>query len=84
MVYPGPMRLVEDERRIAHFFQRRDSSASASTSFVSILSSLPESPHVGSPSSNGFPASSQALATALSILALVILGMLQVASALCN
>lgn len=84
------MRFVE-ERGIAHFLQRRDSSASAPS--LSILSSMPSSviyegpeslPPTTTPvaTSNTFPASSLALATALSILGLIILGMLLLASTL--
>jgi len=72
-----PMRLVGEERRIARSLQWRDSSASAS--FVSPVPSSVTSegpPPTTTPvvTSSGFPASSQALAAALSVIGFIILG----------
>lgn len=74
------MRFVQREgRRIARFLQRRDSSASASS--ISSAPAIPDGPGLALPptttpvaTSNSFPASSQTLVIALSILAFIILG----------
>ncbi|KAG1728633.1 uncharacterized protein EDB91DRAFT_1086039 [Suillus paluster] len=73
------MRLVQQEgRRIARFLQRRDSSASAQSSVPSPV--IPEGSEALPPTttpvatSNSFPASSQAIAIALSVLGFIILG----------
>jgi hypothetical protein len=77
------MRLVQREgRRIAQFLQRRDSSASASTTSSTPSPSISEGPELALPptttpvvTSNNFPATSQTLAIALSILGFTVLGM---------
>lgn len=72
------MRLVDE---VAGFLQRRDSSASTSFISSSHSSVISEGPGSLSPtatpvaSSNSFPASSQALTAALSLLGLIFLGM---------
>lgn len=72
------MRLVQREgRRIARFLQRRDSSASASSTTPVPSPEGPESlPATTTPvaTSNSLPASSQTLAITLSILGFIILG----------
>jgi hypothetical protein len=77
------MRLVQREgRRIARFLQRRDSSAGASTTSSTPSPSISEGPELALPptttpvaTSNHFPATSQTLAIALSILGFIVLGM---------
>lgn len=76
------MRLVQREgRRIARFLQRRDSSAGASTTSSTPSPSISEGPELALPptttpvaTSNHFPATSQTLAIALSILGFIVLG----------
>ncbi|KIK44541.1 hypothetical protein CY34DRAFT_614381 [Suillus luteus UH-Slu-Lm8-n1] len=76
------MRLVQREgRRIAQFLQRRDSSASASTTSSTPSPSISEGPELALPPTttpvvtlNNFPATSQTLAIALSILGFTVLG----------
>ncbi|KAG2116388.1 hypothetical protein DEU56DRAFT_166001 [Suillus clintonianus] len=75
------MRLVQREgRRIARFLQRRDSSASASSTSPVPSPAIPEGPESLSATttpvatSNSLPASSQTLAITLSILGFIILG----------
>ncbi|KAG1723689.1 hypothetical protein EDB19DRAFT_347046 [Suillus lakei] len=77
------MRLVQREgRRIARFLQRRDSSASASSTSSVPSPTIPEGPGPALPptttpvaTSSSFLASSQTLAIALSILGFIVLGM---------
>ncbi|KAG2350088.1 hypothetical protein BDR05DRAFT_1055609 [Suillus weaverae] len=73
--------MVWTGRRIARFLQQRDSSASASSTSSTPSPAIPGGPELALPptttpvaTSNSFPASSQTLAIALSVLGLIVLG----------